>query len=80
MIYRRNVVVCDDHLDIRRELATELREQGLKVYLARSGSEALTRISSDTVGVAVLDLMMPGKMDGIQTAEKIHSLRQRGLS
>lgn len=73
MIYKPNVLVCDDHLDIRRELAMVLRENGLKVYLARSGSEALTRMSSDNVGVAVLDLRMPGKMDGIQTAQKIKS-------
>lgn len=73
MSYKQSVIVCDDHLDIRRELASALRERGLKVHLAQYGKQAINRISSDSVGVAVLDLKMPGEMDGIQTAEEIQA-------
>ncbi|MBI1923264.1 response regulator [Candidatus Poribacteria bacterium] len=73
MSYRQSVIVCDDHLDIRRELASALRERGLQVYLAQYGKQAINRISSDDVEVVVLDLRMPGEMDGIQTAEKIQA-------
>ena len=68
------VIVCDDHVDIRRELAATLEEHGLKVYRARSGREAIKWIKwGSGVGVVVLDLRMPGKMDGIETAEKIQT-------
>ena len=68
-----NVVVCDDQLDIRRELATALRAKGLKVYQARGGGEALRYIQLDSVGVAVIDLKMP-RMDGIETAMEIRKI------
>jgi CheY-like chemotaxis protein len=58
------VLLVEDDVDLRRDLAFLLQRQGHSVVTAANGEEALAKLGeSATPSVIVLDLMMP-VMDG----------------
>ena len=64
------VLIVEDDLDIREDLAEVLREGGHEVITARNGMEALARLAETaTPHLILLDLGMAG-MDGIEFRKK----------
>ncbi len=70
------VVLVDDHHIVRRGLKSLLKAfQDLEVVgEAASGEEALQKIESWMPDVVVMDLLMPGGMDGIEAIKRMHAL------
>lgn len=66
----QSVLVVDDQPVIRNALAVRLKKRGIKVYRALNSQQALKCIRRYSIGVAVLDIRMPGE-DGIQAAAQI---------
>ncbi len=66
----QNVLVCDDDKDIVDAIDIYLQQEGLKVFKAYNGLEALDIIEKEDIHVAIMDIMMP-VMDGIQCTMKI---------
>jgi CheY-like chemotaxis protein len=63
------VLVVEDELLIRLDLADQLRSVGLVVVEASTGDEALTVLkANDAVDLVVSDIRMPGKTDGMELA------------
>ena len=63
------MLVVDDNSTNRRILALQVARWGVEVQTARSGSEAVELLESDSkFSIAVVDMMMPG-MDGLELAE-----------
>jgi CheY-like chemotaxis protein len=63
------VLVVEDELLIRLDLADQLRRAGLTVVEASTGDEALTVLkANDTVDLVVSDIRMPGETDGMELA------------
>lgn len=62
------VLVVDDVESVRKVLAAGLGKYGFTVWLAGNGREALDlyRLHFDSIGIVLLDVMMPGR-DGLQT-------------
>ena len=54
-----NVLVVEDHADLREMLAVLLESEGFNVQTARNGAEALEVLSKARPSVILLDLMMP---------------------
>jgi CheY-like chemotaxis protein len=54
-----NVLVVEDHADLREMLAVLLESEGFQVQTARNGAEALTSLERSRPSVILLDLMMP---------------------
>lgn len=75
------VLVVDDEACIRNLLEAGLRQEGLAVWLAASGQEALDlyRRHRDAIDVVLLDVRMPGA-DGVQTLTALRVLEPRILS
>ena len=69
-----NVLVVDDEREIRDAIEIYLRGEGMKVFKAGDGVEALEILEEEKVHLIILDIMMP-KMDGIQTCLKIREKR-----
>ncbi|MCR5655948.1 MAG: response regulator transcription factor [Butyrivibrio sp.] len=67
---QQNVLVCDDDKEIVDAIDIYLRQEGLNVFKAYNGVEALEIIDKEDIHVAVIDIMMP-VMDGIQCTMKI---------
>lgn len=70
------VVLVDDHYIVRRGLQSFLKAfHDLKVVgEAASGEDALQKIENWMPDVVVMDMLMPGGMDGIEAIKQIHTL------
>jgi DNA-binding NtrC family response regulator len=63
------VLVVEDEVLIRLDLADHLRLAGYRVIEASNGDEALTVLQSiDTVSLMISDIRMPGQTDGTALA------------
>jgi two-component system, OmpR family, response regulator QseB len=69
----KRILIVDDDDAIRALLVTILRRRGLKVDTARSGMEAIERITSCHYALMLLDLMMP-RMSGYEVLERLHGM------
>ena len=66
----QNVLVCDDDKEIVDAIEIYLKNEGINVFKAYNGLEALEVIEKEDIHAAILDIMMP-VMDGIQCTMKI---------
>ena len=66
-----NILVVDDEPQILRALRSGLSAQGYKITLATSGEEALREATSLVPDLIVLDLMLPGEIDGLEVCRRI---------
>lgn len=57
------ILVVDDDAHIRELIELFLKREGLDVYQAKDGEEALTMLDSMKPDLVIIDIMMPG-MDG----------------
>ncbi len=66
----QNVLVCDDDKEIVEAIEIYLKQEGINVYKAYNGLEALDIVQNNEIHAAIIDIMMP-VMDGIQCTMKI---------
>jgi two-component system nitrogen regulation response regulator NtrX len=66
-----SVLIIDDEPNIRRMVAALLRAEGYDVREASSGADGVLTIADDEPDAALLDLMMPGELDGMATLARI---------
>lgn len=64
------VLIVDDHSDIRRLLSITLGKE-FEVLEAEDAASALDAVRRHHPKVILLDVMMPGKMNGLQVLEAI---------
>ncbi|MBO9607567.1 MAG: response regulator transcription factor [Paenibacillaceae bacterium] len=69
-----NVLVVDDEPEIREALIIYLKSEGIHVFAAASGAEALDILERETIHLIIMDVMMP-QMDGIKATFKIRETR-----
>ncbi|MFI5239402.1 MAG: sigma-54-dependent transcriptional regulator, partial [Gemmatimonadales bacterium] len=67
----QRVLIVDDEPNIRRMVGALLSAEGYEVREAADGAAAVTAVEEEEPDVALIDLMMPGGMDGIATLAKI---------
>ena len=65
------VLLVEDEKNQRLLLEQELTEDGHEVTMAADGREALEKLDGDRPDIVVLDINMPGGMDGIEALGKI---------
>lgn len=73
------ILVMDDDEDIRELFKLNLKKLGFKTILAKNGEEALSCYqqhlnSNDPVVVSIVDLSIPGSMNGKEVAQGIRKL------
>ena len=66
------ILIADDHADIRRLLSITLGKQ-YEIIEADNGTAALYAIGKYRPVAVLLDVMMPGEMDGLQVLDAIKS-------
>src|SRR6266478_530440 len=72
------ILVADDNEANRELLASLLGQEGYQVISVPDGRQALARLSSDSVDVALLDVVMPGK-SGFEVCQAIKSKAETRL-
>jgi diguanylate cyclase (GGDEF)-like protein len=66
------VLVIEDHPDQRDLLAIVLQREGYRVITAANGLEALEKLATEKIQIALSDIMMP-KMDGFELIKRMRS-------
>lgn len=69
MRIKHKVLVVDDEKSICEVLAAELLDEGYEVEVAHNGEKALRAIEAFLPDVVLLDIWMPGKLDGIEVLQ-----------
>jgi two-component system nitrogen regulation response regulator NtrX len=68
------VLIADDEPNIRRMVGALLTGEGYEVTETANGVEAVARVKDGEPDVALLDLMMPGELDGMATLAKLRGV------
>jgi DNA-binding response OmpR family regulator len=65
------ILLVEDDEAIAAFVATALEREGYFVTCVRTGREALSHVQSDSLDLVLLDLMLPGDLDGLQVCQAI---------
>ena len=65
------VLIVDDEPNIRRMVGALLSAEGYEVHEAPSGAQGLAKAAEHEPDAVLLDLMMPGELDGMATLTRL---------
>jgi DNA-binding response OmpR family regulator len=71
----KTILVVDDENDIRQLLRYNLEREGYQVLSAKTGDEGLDTARSKKPDAVILDLMLPGGIDGLEVCRLLKSDR-----
>lgn len=73
------IMVVEDEWVVADQLCRELKDLGYTVCsTASTGYEALSKVEADRPDLILMDIVLKGRMDGIEAAERITSQLPRG--
>ena len=67
----KKILIVDDHADIRRLIRLTLEFERYDIFEAADGKSALALAASSRPDVVLLDVMMPGDIDGLEVCRRI---------
>jgi DNA-binding response OmpR family regulator len=67
----KKIMIVDDHADIRRLIRLTLEFERYDIFEAADGNSALELAASGRPDVVLLDVMMPGEIDGLEVCRRI---------
>ncbi len=70
------ILVVDDEPEILRAVRAGLTAQGYRVQTAADGDEALRSASADAPDLVILDVMLPGRTDGLEVCRRLREWSQ----
>ena len=70
---KKKILVVDDERDMRIFVSTVIETLGFEAIAAHDGAQALEKASTNPPALVILDVMMPGIDDGIQTYRQFKS-------
>jgi DNA-binding response OmpR family regulator len=70
---QEKILVVDDEETIRLTVSTALRRNGFETTTAQDANEALSLLDQTKFDLAILDLKLPGSMDGIGLLTEIRA-------
>src|SRR5215470_4390247 len=68
------ILIVDDEQAIRDALGRKLRREGFEVILCGDGLEGLRGFHAERPDVVILDIVMPGGMDGLTVCRRIREV------
>ena len=68
---RERILLVEDDVGIRRATAMSLEHEGYLVLEAGDSDEAIQRMAAETPDVVILDVMLPGELDGFEVCREI---------
>lgn len=68
----QKILVVDDHSDIQRLMAISLEDE-FEVLQAADGVQALALIRQERPFVVLMDIMMPGELDGLDVLRTVRA-------
>lgn len=69
---KANVLIVEDEFIVSKDIQSSLKKLGYNVIgAAPSGEQALEILSKETPDIVLMDIMLKGSMNGIETAEQV---------
>lgn len=65
----KKVLVVDDQATIRQLVEMILQSHGCRILQAESGEQGIEMAQADVPDLIIMDIMMPGGMDGFEAVE-----------
>jgi len=69
------ILVVDDEVDFLETIVNRLKKRKLNATGVTSGEEAIALLKEQLFDVIILDIKMPGGMDGIETLREIKKIQ-----
>ncbi|MDR7334373.1 response regulator [Roseateles asaccharophilus] len=69
----KRILIVDDHADIRRLIRMTLEFEGYDLIEAPDGPTALRLAAELLPELVLLDVMMPGEIDGLEVCRRLRS-------
>ena len=69
------ILIVDDEENVLKMLAQALELEGYDTLTASSGEEALQLCASKTVDLVLLDILMPGGINGVETLTQLRQIK-----
>ncbi|MCH7782883.1 response regulator [candidate division KSB1 bacterium] len=69
----KKILVVDDQAEVRELVEVTLRSEEYEIIQAKSASEAIEKAKSEKPDLIILDIMMPGGMDGYEVCKILKS-------
>jgi two-component system phosphate regulon response regulator PhoB len=67
----KKILIVDDRLEVRELVEVTLRVKDYRILQASSGEVALEMVKAEKPDLILMDIMMPGGMDGLETTRII---------
>ena len=67
----KKILIVDDRLEVRELVEVTLRVKDYQILQASSGEVALETVKAEKPDLILMDIMMPGGMDGLETTRII---------
>lgn len=67
----KKILIVDDQLEVRELVEVTLRSDDYQVFQADSGEKAIKLAKSEKPDLIIMDIMMPGGMDGLEATHTI---------
>jgi CheY-like chemotaxis protein len=62
----KKILIVDDQLEVRELVEVTLRVGDYHILKAQSGEEAIAVVKAEQPTLIIMDIMMPGGMDGLE--------------
>ena len=70
----KKILIVEDEIITAKDIKESLQDMGYTVIaVVSSGEEAIKKINEDNPDLVLMDIMLQGEMDGIETAKQIRS-------
>lgn len=67
----KKILIVDDQAEVRELVAVTLRVGDYQVLQAQNGEAAVEKAKRETPDLIIMDVMMPGGIDGLEATRKI---------
>jgi CheY-like chemotaxis protein len=62
----KKILIVDDQLEVRELVEVTMRAGDYQIFKAESGEEAIEIVKAEKPDMIIMDIMMPGGMDGLE--------------
>ncbi|MBW1768634.1 MAG: response regulator [Deltaproteobacteria bacterium] len=67
----KTILIVDDQKEVRELVEVTLRSDGYRILEAKSGEEAIAMVRADQPDLILMDVMMPGGIDGLEATRTL---------
>ena len=67
----KKILIVDDQLEVRELVEATLRGDNYEIFQAESGEKAIEIAKKEKPDLIIMDVMMPGGMDGLEATRRI---------